>query len=449
MIRNSEILIRAENKIRGIPTFLLVAGDILQGAPMSTVFRGEPDIACLNAMGVDAMAVGNHEFGFGLRTFLALKKQSDFPFLSVNVVWKASGLPLCDPFVTIPMGGGTLLTVIGVTTNQLMTTTRPANVEDLAVLDGVEAVRSVFTRVRENGPVVLLSHSEHQTDRAIAAAIPELAAVIGGHDHLLMSPPRWVGPVPLLQAFEKGRYLGRADFAIDPGGQSAKLISHAYLSVTADLEPDPGITAILRPYQVRLGARFREVIGCTETFLDAERGRIRFEETNLGNLVADIVRENTGVDIALVNSGGLRASIDAGPITLEDVFKAVPFANEIIVLGLKGVEVKQALRRSIQGTREDEDGGFLQVSGVKFAVRGLDVENIRIGPLDAPLCDDRIYTVAVPDFLASGGDDYHFFKGKARYSTGLPLRGLVVDAIRTRGTISAGVENRIVRLPPH
>jgi len=438
--------IRVENKTRGIPTFLLVAGDILQGTPMSTVFHGEPDIACLNSMGVDAMTVGNHEFDFGLRNFLDLKKQADFPFLSVNIVWKASGLTICDPFVQIPMGGGIVLTVIGVTTGQLMTTTRPANVEELAVRDGIEAVGSVFAQVRESGPVVLLSHSKHRTDLAIAAAFPELAAVIGGHDQILMSPLRWEGRVPVMQAFEKSRYLGRADFAIGSGAQKAKLISHAYLPVTADIEPDPWVAAIVHPYRMRLDAKFKEVIGRSDTFLDAERERVRYEETNLGNLVTDIVRENTGAGIALVNSGGLRASIDEGPITLADVFKTMPFANEIVVLYLKGSEIKQALTRSVQGTREDEDGGFLQVSGVKFTVRGHAVENITSGPHDAPLRDDRTYTVAIPDFLAEGGDGYQLFKGKPRYNTGSPLRELIVDTIRTRGTVSAKVENRIVRL---
>ena len=438
--------IRAENKIKGIPTFVLVAGDILQGTPMSTVFQGEPDIACLNAMGVDAMTVGNHEFDFGIRNFLDLRKQAGFPFLSANVVWKASGRPVCDPFVTIPLGGGTAMTVIGVTTTQLMTTTRPANVRDLAVRDGVETVGSVFTRVWEKGPVVVLSHSRHRTDRAIASAVPGLAAIIGGHDQILLSPLRWVGSVPVLQAFEKGRYLGRADFALGHDSRKAELISHAYIPVTAGIEPDPAIAALLHPYRSRLDAEFKEVIGHAAVFLDAERERVRYEETNLGNLVTDIVREHTGADIALVNSGGLRSSIDAGAITLEDVFKTMPFANEIVVLDLTGAEIRQTLSRSVQGTREDEDGGFLQVSGATFTVRGDVVEQVTAGPHGRPLRDDHTYTVAVPDFLAAGGDGYKLFAGKPGYKTGSPLRELIVDTIRTRGTVGAKLENRIVRL---
>ena len=113
--------IREENSREHVHTLLLVAGDILQGTPMSTVFKGDPDIRCLNAMGVDAMTVGNHEFDFGLDNFLKLKKQSAFPFLSANIVEKASGRLLCRPALEMPLEGGVTFTIIGTTTQALLT----------------------------------------------------------------------------------------------------------------------------------------------------------------------------------------------------------------------------------------------------------------------------------------------------------------------------------------
>jgi 2',3'-cyclic-nucleotide 2'-phosphodiesterase (5'-nucleotidase family) len=291
-----------------------------------------------------------------------------------------------------------------------------------------------------------LSHSKHKTDRAIATAVPELTAVIGGHDQILLSPFRKVGDVPIFQAFEKGKYLGRIDLQIDPLSKKARLVSNSYLPVTAKIKVDPRIDAIIAGYRAKLDAGFKEVIGESKVFLDAERERIRYEETNLGNFVTDLVREYSGARIALINSGSLRASIDAGPITLEDVFKTMPYANEIVVIELTGAQVLQALTRSVMGTREDEDGGFLHVSGLRFKVRGKAIEEVAVGKDKEPLKPGQIYRVAISDFLASGGDGYKMFSGQQAEYTGLPLRELIVDTIRSRKVIESRVEGRIVRV---
>jgi len=438
--------IRAENRIRNIETFVLIAGDILQGTPMSTVFRGQPDVECFNAMGVDAMTVGNHEFDFGLKNFMDLKQKARFPFLSSNIVKKDSRELLCAPYVSLKLTDKISVSIIGATTKLLLTTTKPENVQAVDILDAVQTVAKAFQEVKDRGPVILLSHSKHKTDRAIATAVPGLAAVIGGHDQILLSPFRKVGRVPIFQAFEKGKYLGRLDLQIDPISKKAHLVSNRYLPVTVKIKDDPRIAGIIAGYRAKLDVRFKEVIGESKVFLDAERERIRYEETNLGNFVTDLVREYSGAQIALINSGGLRASIDAGPITLEDVFKTMPYANEIVVIELTGAEVRLALTRSVMGTRADEDGGFLHVSGIRFKVRGKAVEEITVGKDKKPLKFDHIYRVAIPDFLASGGDGYKMFIGKKAEYTGLPLRELIADTIRSRGVIESRVEGRIVRV---
>ena len=438
--------IRAENSRKNVRTLVLVAGDILQGTPMSTMFRGEPDVECLNAMGVDAVTVGNHEFDFGLENFHKLQGRAAFPFLSANIVEKESGRRLCRSFLTIPLKDDLAVTIIGVTTEELLTTTLAGNVATLGVTGSVSSVQQLYDGVRSRGPVVLLSHSRHRIDREIAAALPDLAAIIGGHDHVLLSPYRQVGPVPIFQAFEKGRYLGRIDLRIDAVSKKADLVDHAYIPITDKIAPDPQVAAIVAAYQERLGGRFKEVIGRAETFLDGERGRIRYEETALGNFVADIMVDHTGAQIALINSGAMRASIQQGPVTVEDVFKTVPFANELVVMELTGVEIEQALQRAVGGSREDEDGGFLQVSGITFEVRGRSAVNIRVGQNRQLLEPRTVYRVAMSDFLATGGDKYTFLKGKPQIKTGLPLGELMVDTIRRRGVIAAKEEGRIRRL---
>ncbi len=437
--------IRLENNKKNERTLVLIAGDILQGTPMSTVFKGEPDIQCLNVMGVDAMTVGNHEFDFGFDNFQKLKEQAAFPFISANIIRKENGELLCQPMLEIALKDNLTFTVIGATTRDLLTTTQAENVTTLDVLEPISAVTQIHARVKR-GPVLLLSHSKQKTDRSIARALPDLTAVIGGHDQILLSPYGIEGRVPILQAFEKGRYLGRLNLQIDPVSGQARLIDASYIKVTADIEPDPEIEIIVNNYKARLGQQFKEVIGRCDTFLDGEREHIRYQETGLGNFITDIMRTHTGAQIAMINAGALRASIKEGPVTVEDIFRTMPYSNELVRVELTGAEIRQALERSVQGNREDEDGGFLHVAGITFDVRGRKAENIFVGTESRPLEPSKIYSVVIPDFLASGGDGHTVFREKGQVQTGLPLRELIVDTIRHQKIVSAKTEGRIRRL---
>jgi 5'-nucleotidase / UDP-sugar diphosphatase len=436
--------IRAENDKRGVKTFLLVAGDVLQGTPMSTVFQGRPDIEIFNTMGVNAMTVGNHEFDFGLDNFLSMKKAAKFPFISSNIIWKDTKKLMNEPTASFPISKGVFLTVIGATTTELLTTTAPANVEKVDVVDSVKTVSANFLEADRLGPVILLSHSKFQTDSDIAKANPRLTAIIGGHDQILFDPIKFASGVPVFQAFEKGRFLGRLDISFSPKNRKATVIKSNYIPITSEIKPDPDVSKIVNSYSDKLNATFKQVAGESLVFMDGERGRIRYEETNLGNFVTDIMRGYTGSDIAFINAGSLRSSLDKGAVTIEGIFKVMPYPNEIIMVKLTGAEILEALTRSIQGTREDEDGGFLHVSGIKFKIKGKTVEDVTVaGAVIDPV---KIYSVTITDFMYSGGDGYKVFVDKPFTKTGLPLRELLVDTIRKKGKVEAAVEGRITRI---
>ena len=157
------------------------------------------------------------------------------------------------------------------------------------------------------------------------------------------------------------------------------------------------------------------------------------------------MRESSGAQIALLNGGRIRSSIDSGPITVEDVFKTLPFDNEVVLIDITGKELFQVLSRSVKGKREDEDGGFLHVSGIRFMIRGHSVENVCVEGNLTPLDLGKVYRVAVNDFMASGGDGYEIFARKPAQYTGLSLREVFVDFIRKRRIVNPRVERRIVR----
>jgi 2',3'-cyclic-nucleotide 2'-phosphodiesterase (5'-nucleotidase family) len=435
--------IRAENKHKNIKTFFLIAGDILQGTPLSTVYKGEPDIKILNIIKTDALTVGNHEFDFGLDNFLILKENADFPFISSNIIWKNTGKLVCQPFTVLPLNPDLSITVIGATTQELLTTTNPLNVEKIDVIDSIAEVKKNYETQKLKGPVILLSHSNFRTDAKIAENTQDLCAIIGGHDQILFSPYRKIGRVPVFQAFEKGKYLGKIDLAVDPETKKAEITDWQYIQITDKIDIDKEVESLLCKYTDDLDKKFKEVIGEAKTFLDGERERIRYEETNLGDWITDIMKEFTSAEAAFINSGSIRSSINKGPITMEDVFKMMPYANEIVITQLTGTEILKMLTRSVKGLREDEDGGFLHVSGISFKINDKSIENVIIGgnPIDL----QKIYRIAITDFLASGGDSYSFLKTKPCLSTGLPLRELIIDTVRKKHTIDAIKQDRIIR----
>lgn len=441
-------IIREENRRAGRATVVLIAGDILQGTPMSTTFQGEPDVACFNRMGVDAATIGNHEFDFGLDNFLDLQQQAAFPFLSANIVYRESGRQLAQPYTLIRVTEAIDLAVIGVTTRDLTSTASTGNVADLMVLDPTQSALDIHNRLFAKGPVILLSHCKHHTDIDSATSMPNLTAIIGGHDQIMLSPHRMAGKVPIFQAFEKGRYLGRLDFELDKDSGQARLVSHDYIPVTADIPADPEVAEIVHRYANRMDAHFNQTIGRAAVFLDGERERTRWEETNLGNYVTDVMRRHTDADIALINGGSFRASINSGDITVADVFTAMPYANELITIDLRGHEIQAALDHAAQKERADEYGGFLHVSGLAFSIVNRQACNVVLLPEHRPLQPDVLYRVVITDFLYGGGDGYTNFKGKPARFTGSPLRELLVDTIRRDKLISARIEGRIRRIVP-
>lgn len=435
--------IRRENRASGRATILVVAGDVLQGTPMSTVFQGEPDVEAFNRMRVDAVAVGNHEFDFGLDNLRKLAARARFPLLGANV-YTSANRPLMRSAVVLAPAPGLRVGVIGLTTVDTPTTTFPTNVAGLRFDDPVATARHAVPLLDEQSDlVVALTHLGVSEDRRLAREVPGIDVVVGGHTQVAIHTPERAGNAVVCQAQDNGRYLGRLDLVVVGGRVS---VARAELIPVVDGMPEsPRVAAVVGRYARQLEGRLSVVVGRSRALLDGERESVRRRETTLGNFVADLAREAAHTEIALVNAGALRASIRAGPVTFGDVLTALPFDNSLVAIKLPGRTVREALDHAASLDPAGLPGGFLQVSGVTFAIDGRRASDVRVG--GAPLDDDRVYSVAVPDFLLLGGDGYSMLAPAAleRIDTGIVLNGMVVDYFRTHGEVEARVEGRIVR----
>ncbi len=432
--------IRAENEAKGAVTLVLIAGDVLQGTPLATVFRGEVDFVALNAIGIDAMCMGNHEFDFGMPNLHRLIEMAEFPLLSANIRRRADGtrvFPGTQRFTV----GDEMVVVIGLTTPETRITTKPSNVANLIFEDPAEVANTLARRIThsQDRVIVALTHLGYEEDLKLAEAVPGLDVVVGGHSHTKVDEPTSAGNAIVVQAGSEGRWLGRLDLTIENG--EVRGYEYRLIPMDASLPEEPEVAAIVGRYAAQLDEAMTKVVGYAEVPLDGEREHVRSGETNLGNAITDAMRLVSGAPIALHNGGGIRAAIDQGDITLAEILQVLPFGNEVATVELTGAQLREILQRSVSEPRPH--GGFLQVSGLTLAVENDGIAEVTVG--DAPLDDAKTYLVTTNAFLMEGGDGYETFtEGRNQYYVGTKLDTAFVQYLGEMGTIAPEVEGRIV-----
>jgi len=438
------------------PSLLLAAGDMIQGNNWANLFQGKSTIEAMNAMAFDAMVVGNHEFDFGKEVLEVRVSEAAFPVLGANV----AGVKGLKPYV-IKEVNGLRVAVIGVVTDDTPVSTHPKNVVGLGFAVPVESVTKYISEIKDRSDiVVVLSHLGSAADEELARKVTGIDLIVGGHSHTKLERPAMVGKTAIAQAFEHAKALGVVDLTVrDDKVETKGRLEH--------IRPVPGsadkvLAPIVEKYQKHVDERMSVVVGEAGTDLDGEN--VRSRETNLGDFMADIMRETSGADVAIINGGGIRTSIARGPIKVNDVYSAAPFDNYIVAIKLMGQQIRETLEHGVSGV-EEKEGRFPQVSGLTFTYdrsrhKGERVGEVLIG--GKPLISEQEYTVATNDFLAAGGDGYKAFGDAVRSSRdfsviggamkgeklvyndgGRWLRDVIVEYIKAHKKVSPTVEGRI------
>jgi 5'-nucleotidase / UDP-sugar diphosphatase len=438
-------------------SLLLAAGDMIQGNAWANLFRGKSSLDVMNAMKFDAMVVGNHEFDFGPKVLKERMAQARFPLLGANV----KGFSGLKPYV-IKNLQGVKVAIIGVVTPDTPFATHPRNVAGLAFSTPASAVKKYLQELKGRADIiVVLSHCGFQADKELAARVPGIDVIVGGHSHTKILQPEVVGQTIIVQAWEHAKALGILNLKIKDG----KVVG--FDGTLQEISPATGpanwqVQEIVARYERQTDSLLHRAIG--ETRVDLEGQHVRERETNLGDFVADVMRQAAGAEVALINGGGIRTGIAQGKIEVKDIYAVLPFDNYLVAIRLTGAQLKAALEHGI-ARLEEPSGGFPQVSGLTFtysrsAPAGSRVKDVTVG--GEPLDLQKEYVVATNDFLVAGGDGYTAFgealksagdyanlggtltSSKLAYNDpGTWLRDLVIDAIQTRESIAPQVEGRI------
>ena len=417
----------------GCATVRLDGGDVMQGSPVSNLTYGRSTVDAFNAMGYAAAAVGNHEFDWGVDTLAARVRQARFAWLSANVRDRAGGgtPPWTAPW-RIVTAGGRRIAVVGYSTESTPMTTRPSNVAALAFDSGAARLDAAIAAARAERPdwVIVVAHAGAFCNRDLGCAgeIVDLAnalknrpdLIVSGHTHSLVQTT--VNGIPIVQARSNGTSLGVVDFVDSAGVRSVRMRVE---TVWADREAaDTAVARIVAAETQRVAPLTSRVIATLAGPL--VRGGDQYP---LGNLIADADRAATGADVALVNNGGIRADLAAGPVTWGALFEVEPFQNFLVKLRVTGAVLRQTLEHAVAtgDARAHISGATVRVNAA--APEGRRVVGVTLAGGRA-VDDSAWYTLSVPDFVAAGGSGYAMLRGAPAENSGVVDLDALSDWLR-------------------
>lgn len=398
----------------------LDAGDATQGLPYVNLSKGRTMVTLMNAAKPDAFTLGNHEFDYGLDNLESLIDYANFDIVDANVSRKDDDKLLVPPYKIFKLPNKLKVAVFGLTTPESAYKVRPSMVANVNFLDPIETARQMVKKLRSKCDVLIaLTHlgiekNADVTSIRLAAEVPGIDLIVDGHSHTFLSEGVTIGKTLIVQAGCHAQALGCTLIEVDKHKVTAKKSMLLDKDKVIDLaqSPDPEITTIIESIKATNDELLNVVLAQNGRALSGEVELLRAEEAELGDLVADAFRWRSNADFAVINGGGLRATLPQGNVTRRNVLSVFPFVNEVEVVEIQGSTIRQMLEHSVS-VYPQPFAGFLQVSGIKFDFDPFNSAGERVGEIyinDELLDDSKIYKMATCDFLFEAGDGYTMLK---------------------------------------
>ena len=434
-------------------TLVLDGGDLLSGTPLTDMevrgSKGGAMLDVLELLGYDAWAIGNHELDKGWQNTSAFVADSKVQVLSANLVKESGGMafPGQAPSKIYTLGDITV-GVIGATTEGMDYLVSERAFEGLDIQPVLETVGPEVARLRPQVDlVVLLTHIGVEEDQAIAEAVPGIDLIVGGHSHTYQTPAIQAGSTWIVQAGSYARSLGTLQIrvGVDGGIESLDYTLVDLVPSAAPSDPRPEVEAMVAQYDKEIRAFYDVEIGsCAETLT-----RDYYRQSPLGSWSTDMLRAETGAELAMYNGGGLRSDLPAGPIQRRDLYNVFPFGNEVVTFQISGNELMALLLANVMAA-EEESRGAIQISGASLVWREVmsAPEVVKIEVNGQALEPERLYTVATNSYVVDQAERY--LAGavpKDVEPTGQSVFEMANNYVTRVGEITLPGDARLTRLP--
>lgn len=428
---------------------LLSGGDINTGVPESDILQAKPDFLGMNLIGYDAMAVGNHEFDHDISVIRQQQQWANFPFLSANIYHKKTGERVFAPYAMFHQQQLNIA-VIGLTTEDTPKVSDLQRTNDFdfkSVSAEAKKVIEELKQTQEPDIIIAVTHLGHYDnglhgsnapgDVSLARSLPEgnLDIIIGGHsqDPVCMAAQnkKQINYVPgtaclpdrqngtwIMQAHEWGKYVGRADFTFLNGVLTLVDYQLIPINLKQEVELADGVKTLnyyteaiphnmemldlLTPYQKQGEQQLLTVIGQLNGRLDGDRQQVRYQQTNLAQLILASHIDKTQADVGVISGGMIRDSLIEGNISYRDILKVQPFANSVVYADLTGEQLIAYLTAA--ATKSTGSGGYAHFAQVSMTLKGDKLTDINVK--GQPIDKQKTYRLVTQRFLAYGGDAY-------------------------------------------
>jgi 5'-nucleotidase / UDP-sugar diphosphatase len=454
-----------EARARDENAILVDGGDQFQGSLFYTYYKGKMAAEFMNKLGYDAMTVGNHEFDDGPEVLAGFMAAVSFPVLMSNA--DVSGeAALAGKLMksTIIEKNGEKLGLIGLTPQDTDELSSPG--KNIVFTDPVGAVQAEVDKLTAEGvtKIIVLSHSGYAVDKKVAAGTTGVDVIVGGHTNTYLSNtdekaegpyPTMVNGTAIVSAYAYGKFLGELKVVFDDAGV-VKEASGEPLIMNGEVVQDQPTLDRIAELAKPLEEIRSKIVAETADQIDGSRDLCRSAECPMGNLIADAMLDRVkaqGVQIAIQNGGGVRASIDGGQVTMGEVLTVLPFQNTLSTFQAKGATVLAALENGVSQV-EEGGGRFPQVAGIKFAFdpakpAGERISEVMVAEGDAfvPLDPEKVYGLVSNNYVRTGGDGYKVFDTDSSnaYDFGPDLADVTAEYLAKSNGYTPYVDGRITR----
>ncbi len=448
----------AAARARSNNSILVDGGDQFQGTLFYTYYKGKLAAEMMNKLGYDGMTVGNHEFDDGPEVLRGFMDAVNFPVLMSNADF--SGEALLHGKLqksAIIERGGEKIGLIGLTPQDTDELASPG--DNVTFTDPVAAVQGEVDALTAQGvnKIIVLSHSGYIVDQRVAAGTTGVDVIVGGHSNTYLSNtsdraegpyPTMVGNTAIVSAYAYGKFLGELNVTFNDAGEIV-LAAGEPLIMDGAVEEDAATVARIAEAAQPLEEIRNRVVAETAQEIIGTKDECRARECAMGNLIADAMLDRVrdqGIEIAIQNGGGIRASIDAGPVTMGEVLTVLPFQNTLSTFFVTGQTIVDALENGVS-QMEEGAGRFPQVAGMSYTVdptaaAGGRISDVMVG--GAPIDLAKSYGVVSNNYVRNGGDGFKMFRDAENvYDFGPDLADVTAEYMAKIGPVTPYKDGRI------
>ncbi|MEO1560698.1 MAG: bifunctional UDP-sugar hydrolase/5'-nucleotidase [Cyanobacteria bacterium J06632_19] len=382
----------------------VISGDMVQGSMIDTEYKGLSTIEVMNYLAPDVVTLGNHELDYGFPHLLFLEKMANFPIVNANLYIKKYNKRLMNPYLILNVDGFDIM-FMGIVTEEVLKSLKlDTSIGTFVSLEDAAAEVGKVCNAYKNDDIdltVLLTHIGFEEDKKLAAMLkPEWGVdmIIGGHSHTFLDQPAKVNDILIAQAGIGTNQVGRFDIVVDDDTNSIVEWKWQLIPVDNNLaEPDADLHKLINSFKEEVDRKYNRLVG---RFARQLEHPTREQETELGNLIADIFDELEGTDVVLIGSGSIRGEKLGPLVTLNDLKKIYPYDGSLYRLKVNGAQLQQIFAHVMRAeNRIAGESNYFQVNkGVECVYSDAEKKVVSLKVNGKPVEDNAVYSLCVQEY---------------------------------------------------